>query len=294
MSSRSTDKERPWVSSKDYAASTPPLATSTSSATTSPTRAPSASRARRRSSPTSSPTRIGGSGGTRRRHRRRGRRDPGQQFTQGNITTTNNPLDMAINGNGFFRLDTNGTITYLAQRPVPARQGRLHRQCRPARSSPATRSTPRVRSCRRIPARCRSSNADFPPIATSKSEMVLNLDSREAPITAGLQHQRLDDLQQVVVDDRLRQPRQPALDRHLFRQDRRPAPGRVYGAADGTPFAAPLGTLTSRATARWTPRRRRCRSTCRWRSPTPRRRRSTSPSTSPAPRSSAAASASTR
>ncbi|MGB4438747.1 MAG: flagellar hook protein FlgE [Sedimentibacter sp.] len=27
-----------------------------------------------------------------------------QQFTQGNIATTNNPLDLAINGNGFFRL----------------------------------------------------------------------------------------------------------------------------------------------------------------------------------------------
>jgi len=25
-----------------------------------------------------------------------------QQFTQGNIATTNNPLDLAINGNGFF------------------------------------------------------------------------------------------------------------------------------------------------------------------------------------------------
>lgn len=35
-----------------------------------------------------------------------------QQFTQGNITSTNNPLDMAINGGGFFRMDTGGEITY--------------------------------------------------------------------------------------------------------------------------------------------------------------------------------------
>ena len=35
-----------------------------------------------------------------------------QQFTQGNITTTNNPLDMAINGQGFFRLSNNGAVTY--------------------------------------------------------------------------------------------------------------------------------------------------------------------------------------
>jgi flagellar hook protein FlgE len=36
-----------------------------------------------------------------------------QQFTQGNITTTNNPLDIAINGSGFFRMaSTNGSISY--------------------------------------------------------------------------------------------------------------------------------------------------------------------------------------
>lgn len=35
-----------------------------------------------------------------------------QLFTQGNITATNNPLDLAINGQGFFRLSNNGAITY--------------------------------------------------------------------------------------------------------------------------------------------------------------------------------------
>ena len=34
-----------------------------------------------------------------------------QQFSQGNITATVNPLDMAINGGGFFRLSNNGTIS---------------------------------------------------------------------------------------------------------------------------------------------------------------------------------------
>src|SRR5216110_3314826 len=33
-----------------------------------------------------------------------------QQFTQGNITTTDNPLDLAINGNGFFEV-SNGIQT---------------------------------------------------------------------------------------------------------------------------------------------------------------------------------------
>lgn len=35
-----------------------------------------------------------------------------QQFTQGNVTATNNALDLAINGRGFFRLDDNGSIAY--------------------------------------------------------------------------------------------------------------------------------------------------------------------------------------
>ncbi|HVO90086.1 MAG TPA: flagellar hook protein FlgE [Casimicrobiaceae bacterium] len=42
-----------------------------------------------------------------------------QNFLQGNVKTTSNPLDVAINGQGFFRLDTNGTITY-------SRNGQFH------------------------------------------------------------------------------------------------------------------------------------------------------------------------
>lgn len=35
-----------------------------------------------------------------------------QQFTQGNITSSNNALDIAINGGGFFRMSNNGEISY--------------------------------------------------------------------------------------------------------------------------------------------------------------------------------------
>src|SRR5258708_35487072 len=34
------------------------------------------------------------------------------QFTQGNITTTGNPMDVAINGQGLFRIAHNGAISY--------------------------------------------------------------------------------------------------------------------------------------------------------------------------------------
>lgn len=42
-----------------------------------------------------------------------------QQFTQGNVTSTNNPLDVAINGNGFFTLNKGGEIRY-------SRNGQFH------------------------------------------------------------------------------------------------------------------------------------------------------------------------
>jgi flagellar hook protein FlgE len=42
-----------------------------------------------------------------------------QQFTQGNITSTANPLDIAINGKGFFRMDDNGVIKW-------SRNGQFH------------------------------------------------------------------------------------------------------------------------------------------------------------------------
>ncbi|MFO1413555.1 MAG: flagellar hook protein FlgE [Burkholderiales bacterium] len=41
------------------------------------------------------------------------------EFGQGNVSTTNNPLDMAINGMGFFVLSNNGAISY-------SRNGQFH------------------------------------------------------------------------------------------------------------------------------------------------------------------------
>jgi flagellar hook protein FlgE len=42
-----------------------------------------------------------------------------QQFTQGNLETSGNPLDVAINGGGFFRLVVNGSVQY-------SRNGQFH------------------------------------------------------------------------------------------------------------------------------------------------------------------------
>ncbi len=45
--------------------------------------------------------------------------DIAQQFSQGNISATSNPLDIAINGSGFFRMSNGGEATY-------SRNGQFH------------------------------------------------------------------------------------------------------------------------------------------------------------------------
>ncbi len=108
-----------------------------------------------------------------------------QQFTQGNLTTTSNPLDIAINGKGFFRLDDNGAITYtrngqfrfdpngfivtsdglnLTGYPVDANGNVL-----PAAPTPI-----------------QIDFADVPPQTTSQFTLGMNFDSRETPPTTAV------------------------------------------------------------------------------------------------------------
>ena len=108
-----------------------------------------------------------------------------QQFTQGNITSTNNPLDISINGAGFFQMDQNGATTYT-------RNGQFHLDKNgfiindqnmkltgyPAQSGIVVPSTP---------APIQISAADLAPIATGASTSNgftgvkgnINLDSRK-------------------------------------------------------------------------------------------------------------------
>lgn len=113
-----------------------------------------------------------------------------QQFTQGNITTTNNPLDISINGAGFFRMDSNGAVTYT-------RNGQFHLDKNgyivndqamrltgyPALSGIITASTP-------VPLQISAS--DLAPVATGSNtsssfngvKANVNLDSRQTVPTS--------------------------------------------------------------------------------------------------------------
>jgi flagellar hook protein FlgE len=104
-----------------------------------------------------------------------------QQFTQGNITSTNNPLDMAINGGGFFRMENNGEIAY--QRNGQFQVDRLGYIVNPngARLTGFPASTSGVLSTG-APTALNLNTADLAPQITSEVNAVLNLDSGSTPI----------------------------------------------------------------------------------------------------------------
>lgn len=107
-----------------------------------------------------------------------------QQFNQGDITTTNRTLDVAISGNGFFRLSNNGTINYSRNGQfqldkdgfiVNAQGMRLTGY--PANSNGVISSV--------SPQDLQIPTGDLAPKATSTVTAQFNLDSRTTPIDQG-------------------------------------------------------------------------------------------------------------
>jgi len=107
-----------------------------------------------------------------------------QQFTQGNITVTNNPLDLSINGQGFFRMSNDGSITYTRNGQFQVdKDGFVVNASGYRLTGYAADATGTI-----IPASPQDifiDTADLTPLATTATEVGLNLDSREAvPATA--------------------------------------------------------------------------------------------------------------
>ena len=102
-----------------------------------------------------------------------------QQFGQGNVSITSNPLDLAVSGRGFFQIDDNGATKYSRNGQfqlnkdgfiVNAQGHKLTGyQANPATGVVSTGSTGPLQ----LPSQA------ITPSATGKSEIGLNLDSRE-------------------------------------------------------------------------------------------------------------------
>ena len=106
-----------------------------------------------------------------------------QQFSQGNITGSNNPLDMAINGDGFFRMSNNGEITYSRNGQFELDKDGFIENASGARLTGYTANANGVIS-NGAPVELSINNADLPPQATSEYDVLLNLDSRKANLPA--------------------------------------------------------------------------------------------------------------
>ena len=106
-----------------------------------------------------------------------------QGFQQGNVTATSNPLDLAINGEGFFRLSNNGTVTWTRNGQFQLDKDGFIVTTQGARVTgyPVGPGGQVVAS---TPADLQLSRADIAPAATTAANVNVNLDSRKAPITA--------------------------------------------------------------------------------------------------------------
>ena len=164
-------------------------------------------------------------------------------FSQGNTITTSNPLDLAINGNGFFRLSNNGTISYTRNGQfkldkegylVNASSGRVQ-------GYPVDASGGVVPSA---PQDLRVSAADIPPQVSTKSSSVLNLDSRSGTLpSAGFDLNdtgTFHNATSMAVYDTLGNAHTIA----MYFVKTAANTWDVFGAGDGKRLgAAPLGTL---------------------------------------------------
>jgi flagellar hook protein FlgE len=107
-----------------------------------------------------------------------------QQFTQGNISGTNNPLDMAINGDGFFRMTAgNGDIQYSRNGQFQLNKDGFIEN---ANGSLLTGYglAPNGQISNGAPEALQISTADLTPTPTSTYDLVLNLDSRTPPLVS--------------------------------------------------------------------------------------------------------------
>ena len=102
-----------------------------------------------------------------------------QQFGQGNVSTTSNPLDMAVSGRGFFQLDDNGATKYSRNGQFQLNKDGfiVNAQGHKLTGYQANPQTGVVSSGSTGPLQLPSKA--ITPSPTSKSEIGLNLDSRE-------------------------------------------------------------------------------------------------------------------
>lgn len=107
-----------------------------------------------------------------------------QQFTQGNLTTTGNSLDLAVNGAGMFRMDNNGILSYTrnGQFLVDKDGYVINSNGLKLTGYGVNTTTNSITPGALQP--LQMNNSAIPPQVTTTSAMMANLDSRTTPPTS--------------------------------------------------------------------------------------------------------------
>lgn len=103
-----------------------------------------------------------------------------QQFTQGGIETTNNPLDISINGGGFFRTEVNGAVQYSRNGQFLLNKDGVITNAQGALVTGYVANKDGV-ILAGAPVPIKIDNSDLKPVATTTANFAINLDSRSDP-----------------------------------------------------------------------------------------------------------------
>ncbi len=106
-----------------------------------------------------------------------------QQFTQGNVESSNNPLDIAINGAGFFRTTISGATQYTRNGQFSLdKEGYMVNAQTAKLTGYLANASGEILAGSPVPIQINT--ADLAPVATTKVDTQINLDSRSTvPVT---------------------------------------------------------------------------------------------------------------
>jgi flagellar hook protein FlgE len=107
-----------------------------------------------------------------------------QSFSQGSLTATSNPLDLAINGSGFFRLSDNGAVEFTRNGQFKLDKNGYIVNDNGSRLTGYPAGADGTILPTASPTDLQISQADVTPQATAKVAATVGLDSRAAAITA--------------------------------------------------------------------------------------------------------------
>jgi flagellar hook protein FlgE len=166
-----------------------------------------------------------------------------QDFSQGTITVSNNPLDLAIAGNGFFRVLQQGAAVYSRNGQFQLdHQGYIvNSQGHNLTGFPADSAGNIVQSA---PVPLRISTADVPPTPTGEFNAVFNLDARSPAITVAFDPTNpasYTSSTSGTVYDSLGNPHVLTL---FFQRTATPGQWNTFGTVNGAPVPNVTGLTT--------------------------------------------------